>query len=85
MNRLKRMAQRGNDDGIVEVGQCWGCNRLHIPKPWTPATLDLLRREGRLRVREILCGVPPCPNIAGASPQSSKPATPPAQTDRESL
>lgn len=51
----------------IEVGQCWGCNRLRIPKPWTPATLSLLRSEGRLRVDEYLCNHEGCPANAIAN------------------
>lgn len=47
-------------EAVVHIDQCWGCNRLRIPKPWTPGTLPLLRSEGRLRVGEYLCSNPDC-------------------------
>lgn len=48
-------------DTRVIVRQCWGCNRLLIPKPWTPGTLALLRLEGRLVYDEYLCDHADCP------------------------
>ncbi len=44
----------------VRVGQCFGCNRLVIPAPWNPATLHLLKREGRLVFYEYLCSNHDC-------------------------
>lgn len=45
----------------VTVESCWGCNRIRLPKPWTPEWLPLLRSERRLRWREYLCSRDDCP------------------------
>lgn len=54
----------------VVVEQCWGCNRLRIPRPWTPSTLPLLQSEGRLRYREYLCGHDDCDAERIVNPKS---------------
>lgn len=44
----------------VLVERCWGCNRIRLPKPWTPEWLPLLNRERRLRWGEYLCSRGDC-------------------------
>jgi hypothetical protein len=56
----------------VVVERCWGCNRVRIPKPWTPGTLALLRSEQRLVETEYLCGHDDCPAKAIAEGSRSK-------------
>ena len=56
-------------DARVVIEQCWGCNVLRIPKPWTVATLPLLRAERRLVIREFLCNRSDCPAEQIANPK----------------
>lgn len=40
--------------------RCFGCNRIKMPTPWTPAWIPLLRAERRLHWREYLCDHDDC-------------------------
>ncbi len=56
---------------ILPVEQCWGCNRLRIPKPHRPQDFDKLRKAGiQIRFREYLCAHDDCGANAIAEPRS---------------